>query len=393
MHFSFSTVYMAIIASNVLLILLTFCFRSKKLMVNIGYRLLAIFSVITLIRFLLPIELTVTRTILLPAWISSWLSLVRHGLFYIGEFKVSLWAILLTIWLLGFGLKLVLYIRKYLRTRYHILSHMWDVTGKERYQSILTQVCREQKKPNSFVITEVAGLKVPMLFGMFKPHILLPKEHSLSDTDLYYIFAHEASHHFHHDLVTKFIIRLICMIYWWNPFCNILAKQTDTILEMRIDDVITVSDAHTIKGYLECLTLLTEQVAEDSPVSEEVCMPLLPSHSKRDKKEKDGDITKRFEMLVAYSAKKNHFVNLALLLVVVAIYVSSYAFILEAHYALPDVAETTMAPSEVGIYAIQKEDNTYDIYYGDTLMENTDSLELYPGIPIYTEKENYDEQP
>ncbi len=387
MEYSFSTVYMAIIASNILLILLTCFFRNKNIMINAGYRLLAIFIVLTIIRFLLPFEMPFAKRILFPEWISAYITPIRHIWFTIGSIDVTIWLFLQIIWAIGFVVKLVPYIRLQLQSRYYILSHMWDVSHKEPYQSLLDTICAEHKRKNTFCVAEVTGLKIPVLYGIIKPYILLPKEQNLTEEELYYILAHEASHHFHHDLITKFLVRLIDMIYWWNPFCRVLTKQTDMILEMRIDDVITDSEKHSIQDYLRCLIQLKESITESNPVSDAVSMPLFSSYA-----DDSEDLVKRFEMLVSSNQKKKHSLNIAFLILVLSLYLSSYTFILEAFYATPENIEDTFTPTEAGFYAIQKEDNTYDIYYDNLFIENTDSLEYYEGIQIYTEKEIYHEK-
>lgn len=388
MDYSFSTVYMAIIASNILLILLTFFFRNKKIMLNAGYRILAIFVVLTLIRFLLPIEMPFTKTIALPEWISLFISRIRHVWFTIGTLDITIWLFLQIIWLLGFGIKLVLYICSQLQSRYYILSNMWDVSYKEPYLSLLDEICTVHKRKNKFRVAEVSGLKIPVLYGIVRPYILLPKEQNISENELYYILAHEASHHFHHDLITKFLVRFIDMAYWWNPFCHILTKQTDMILEMRIDNVITDSEEHSIQDYLHCLIQLKESITGQNPVSDAVSMPLFNTSASDD----DEDLVKRFEMLVSSNQKKKHSLNIAFVILVLSLYLSSYAFIFEAFYATPQNIENTFTSTATGLYAIQKEDNSYDIYYDDLLFENTDSLEYYEGIQIYTEKEIHHEE-
>lgn len=388
MEYSFSTVYMAIIASNILLILLTFVFRNKRIMINTGYRLLAIFVVMTLIRFLLPFEMPFAKIVVLPEWISVVVTWIRHIWFSIGNMDITVWLFLQIVWIIGFVAKLAMYIKAQIKDRYYILSHMWDVTHAEPYQSILEEICKERKRKNVFGVAEVAGLKIPLLYGVLKPYILLPKDHNIPKKDLYYILAHEASHHFHHDLITKFLVRLIDMVYWWNPFCRLLTKQTDMILEMRIDDGITDFGGHNIQDYLHCLIQLKESATETDPVSQVTSMPLFPSADA----DHSEDLEKRFEMLIASNQKKKQSINIILLILVLGLYLSSYTFIFEAYYASPEFIEDTFSPTEVDFYAIQKEDNTYDIYYGDVFLENTNSLEYHEGIKIYTEKEYYHEE-
>lgn len=384
MHYSFSTVYTAIISSNVLLILLTLCFCNKKIMINAGYRLLALFISFTLIRFLLPFELPFTKTVCLPEWISSVIMWVRHPLFLMGNYEISIWTFLQIIWLLGFVIKLILYIRTQIKTRYKIFVHSIDVTAKEPYQRILNQICTAKNKKNVFQVWTVSGIQIPLLYGIFRPRVLIPDDLKLSEEDLYYVLAHEVSHHFHHDLISKTLIRFIDMIYWWNPFCRILVRQADIILEMRIDDTITVSDSLTAKNYLGCLIRLKEHATQQyATIPSSTILPLLSPD--------DDEMVKRFEMLIASFKPKNPFLNLALLVSMLSIYVLSYTFIFEAYYAIPEVEESSMGATDEAFYAILKEDNTYDIYYNGILLENTDSLEYHIGIQVYTEKEyNYE---
>lgn len=383
MQFSFSTLYMAIIASNVLLILLTFCFRSKKIMINAGYKLLSFFLICTMVRFLLPFELPFTRTVSLPEWISSLITWVRHPLFHIGEWKFRLWTLLLFIWFLGFVIKLIKYIRLQAKTKYAILSHSLNATDKEPFKHLIQQICTERNQKNRFQIFTVSGIDTPRLYGIFKPCILIPETLELSEKDWYYVLVHEASHHFHKDLLIKLLIRIVDMIYWWNPFCRILVHQTDTILEMRIDDKITTSDYQTIRDYLRCLIQISEHAEALLSLPASVTIPFFSPD--------DDVIEKRFTMLTAPTQRTNHLLNLSLLLIVLSINLLSYTFILEAYYISPTNVENTIEVTDNAFYAILKEDNTYDIYYDGFFLENTDTLEYYIGIQVYTEKEYEDE--
>lgn len=77
-QFSFSSVLMTVLASNLLLILVTLLFRNVEMLTRIGYKLTAVYCAITLMRLLLPCELPFTKTVLLPAGISSLFSMLRH---------------------------------------------------------------------------------------------------------------------------------------------------------------------------------------------------------------------------------------------------------------------------------------------------------------------------
>jgi len=87
MNYSFATVLMTILASNLVIILITLCFRFEKLLLTIGYRLLAVFLVLTLVRFVFPFELPFAKSIYLAEPISSVIFFLRQPL--IGQNSVA----------------------------------------------------------------------------------------------------------------------------------------------------------------------------------------------------------------------------------------------------------------------------------------------------------------
>ena len=56
-HFSFTSVLMTVVVSNLLLAAISMLFRNEDVLAGIGFKLTAVFCVITLMRFLFPFEL------------------------------------------------------------------------------------------------------------------------------------------------------------------------------------------------------------------------------------------------------------------------------------------------------------------------------------------------
>lgn len=386
MQYSFSSAYMAVLASNLLLIMLALCFKNRKTLVNTGYKLLLLFIYCTFLRFLLPFEMPFSCNILMPESLSFLISWVQHPLFIVATYEISIWSLLLAIWAIGFLVNLGIYFSLQEKTKYFILSSCLDMTEAEPYHSTLTQVCKERGKRNCFRVFEVSGITVPMLYGVFSPKILLPENYNISSHNLYFVLAHEVSHHYRRDLVIKNFVHLLCMIYWWNPFCYLLQKQTDIILEMRVDDMITNSDTNTISMYLKCLIEIAEKAHS---VQQKSISGILTVSFVQD----ETDLTKRFEMLMHSGEKRKLSWNIALSILVFGIYILSYVFIFEAHYMSPEYKVDTIEITEDNTYAIANPDGTYDIYFNDLFIETTDSLDYYPEIEIYTqEKENNNEK-
>jgi len=376
MAFTFSTVYMTVLISNLLLILMILCFRNTKLLINAGYQLLAFFVMFISLRFLLPVEFPFVTTILLPEWLSKVVSQIRHPLFHLGNTPISIWSFLLIIWGAGIIYHLIKYIRLTKRIRHEIFSNAHEVTSMEPYASTLERICSECNRRNSFKVLKVAGISTPMLYGIRHPFILIPESLTLSGDILYYTLLHETSHHFHHDLLTKQIVKLITILYWWNPLCYLLNHQVNTVLEMRIDHKAASSNKATILAYLNCLLHLAEQSSAQHRQMGLSTMHLLPEHQ--------DALTMRFQLLT--HQKKRLSLTLALLALFITTYISSYLVIFEAYYVSPEVLETTIGQTTDNTYAVQKADGTYDVYFKDLFIENTTSLEYYiSDIPVYVE--------
>lgn len=383
MDYSFSTVYMAVIASNILLVLLVICFGNRNIRNNTGYKLLAVFIVFTAARFVLPLELPFTKTFLLPTPVSFILSYIQHPFIKWGMLRISLWTILQVTWIGVFVYKLIRHIRLQRKLSYDILSACHDFEGSEKYRDLMDRVCAERNRKNPFLIRKSPHVTVPMLYGVFHPYILLPENVTILDHQMYYVFCHEASHHFHRDLLIKNIMHLICIFYWWNPFCYILKKQMDSVLEMRIDEIVA-KNPEDVPEYLSCLLLIAESSTEEKEKSED---PVSKSSLLDD----ESELTARFQMLLDRK-KKKHSWNIALLALTLVIFAGSYLVIFEAHYIDPATKAELILIDEENTYIIEKADDTYDIYLKGQFIENTESLQYYnPEIPVYTEKEFHDE--
>lgn len=388
---SMSPVLMAVITTNILLILLTLFLCNARLMVRMDYRLLALFAGFVLLRFLLPLEFPFTRNIHLPGSVSWLMATFYSGqLFMLGGKTVTPRMVFQWIWAIGIACGLLGYILSYFKARRYITLHGKVITHREPYADLLERVCREQGRKNRFTILEMPGLRAPVLFGIFSPRILIPENFDLTEKNIYYILRHETSHHFHRDLLLKNIVRLITLAYWWDPFCILLNRQTDVILEMRIDDALTMDDVDATREYLQCLISVAEEASSRTPLPRCFTMALLPAGH--------GNSWRRFTMLTHNQEKRKWTANLALGLAAASIFFLSYTFILESYcrptdeIALaPAVEENLIIPSAENSYVIDNGDGTYDIYCNDQYVTTIDSLEYYDeDIPVYTKEDRPD---
>lgn len=386
---SLSTVMMAVLTTNAFLILLTLCLVNEKFLVHAGHRLLALFVAITTLRFVLPIELPFAITMKLPMVLSQVITKCHDRLFLFSGQSISLWQFFKLIWLVGFIVGIIAHIITYYYSSRHIVLYGKELTDTDPYHNILDRICESKNKKNVFRVIQLPGLDVPALFGILHPRILIPEDFNVTEKQLTYILQHEATHHFNHDILLKNIIRMITLAYWWDIFSLLLNRQTDVILEMRIDDSLTMEDVSITREYMQCLIDISERAAKKKLLPSSLTMGILPSGYK--------DLKRRFRLMVSNQNRPKAKWTILLVGIVICIYLFSYAIILEAYLPPSEFVPQDLStfeeyapddlifPSSENSYFIDNKDGTYDYYINGNYFETVNTLEYHPDdIPVYT---------
>ncbi len=382
-NYTFSTILMTILASNLLVVVIAMCFRKLMLMVNAGYKLLAVLIGFIALRLVFPFEAPFAVTIALPDLLSRLIAWIRHPI--IKHPMISIWTVCEMIWLVGIIVSCFRRLYFHVRDKHRIILHCLDITGEEPYASLVERICAEEHHKNTFRVwlLPASMVRSPLIYGFFRPRILMPEGLVMTEENLYTVLKHEMMHHFHHDLLTKGIVRLIVIAYWWNPACYVLEKKLDVVLEMRVDALLTQSDPEATAAYLRCLEQIADWAAtiekDSDSNSTPPSMSLLP--------EEKSDLVKRFQMMYYSDARRKRSLNILLAALMLLIFAFSYCVIFEAYYVTDDVEEVTSDLLSNDTYLIDKFDGTYDVYFQGQLIETIDeaSLDYYGYAPIYTE--------
>lgn len=385
MHYSFSTVLMAFLSSNIIIVFTAVCFRNKDLLVSFGYRMFALLLGLTFLRFVLPFEFPFSINLVFPEIFSRAVSFLRYPFYRSEHIRISIWIIFESIWLAGALVMLVRFLKDHLVFNHWVVWQSINVTEDEHYSRLLDEICGDT--PNPFWVFELSGLKVPMLYGIRHPRILIPAGMELQEEELRYLLSHETAHHFHHDIIIKLGVSLLNIVYWWNPACHALKKQLDTVLEMRIDDYVTEDTFESKQGYLRCLIHVAEERTEHAGKRIRI-----PGSSIALFNPKRFDTTEyRFNMMSGEPKPYARFLHISALVLTVGVYLFSYVFIFEAQYISPKETVATFDSLGSYTYMVLTEDNTYEVYYGTLLIETVDSIEEYiEGTPVYN---SFDEVP
>ena len=112
---------------------------------------------------------------------------------------------------------------------WYISSRSNDFNGTiEHLQLNLKRRCR---------VRQSHAVGVPMMWGFFRPVILLPTEaHSWKSERLRAVLLHELAHVQRRDWLMQTIAQVTCVVYWFNPLVWVVARQIRTNLEQACDD-------------------------------------------------------------------------------------------------------------------------------------------------------------
>ena len=311
---------MAVLTSNLIIVLTALCFRCKGILRPAGYKLFIVFLLLSAVRFLFPFELSVARYISLPNILSVLLTYFDHPFVHLFGISVSLWVMFECVWFLGIVYRLCKYVREQLHILSQLARYSTDITKQEPYAALLAKICGGRRNP--FQVLRVYGISTPSIYGILKPRILLPSGMDLSDTDLYFSLCHEVSHYYHSDLWIQCGVSILSILYWWNPACRLLQKQMSMLLEMRVDDSLVKKDPATTMAYLNTLVHIAEesirlQTTPDSALPENLLLSFA--------RETDGPLIKRCEMMCNTKKHGAHIpIAVILSVLVISLYVGSF---------------------------------------------------------------------
>lgn len=375
MNCSFSTILIAILTSNLLLILLTQLLRNSRIMIAAGYKIFIFIILLATIRIFVPFEFPFATNIYFSELLSKIVANIRHHRFDVYGCSFSFWNIFVIIWMTGILVYLFYYIHSCHQSQKNILKFGTDVTTQREYVILLNDICNTYHINNIFKVYKLPHLNIPMILGIRKPYILIPETLEITSKELFYVLSHEIVHHYYHDLIVKLLIQILCIIYWWNPVCILLKKQASLLLEMRVDERITAFGTTSREEYLACLLHIRKNYVytKSNLFTISLCS------------EDKSLLAQRFQMMTKRkTVKHKHLLNTGLFLSAAIVYVLSYLFTLEANYILPEIEETVTTLSPDNTYLVQNCNKTYDVYFNQLYIETIDSLEMYQdNYPIY----------
>ncbi|RXS75527.1 M56 family metallopeptidase [Blautia faecicola] len=375
LDFSISSVNMAILVSNLFIIFLVLIFRNRKILFRLGLPLLVGFVILICVRMIFPVELLpISHNVYLPDLLTTIVGETRRTRFL--HDTVSWWNILELVWICGILYSSLKYFNRNHAFRKYVKKHASALSESSIQMRVFTQIKLETTKKGiqKMQLLALPLLKSPIIYGLWKPFILIPNTLELSETEWRYVLLHEVNHYRHKDLYIKFLLHIICIIYWWNPFCRFLKNDTDTILEMRIDQTLADTPAHKVE-YLSCL-LKTASYQIENPVS-------IPDFSINFC---DSVLVQRFDSITKNNKRQDSYTfKITFLFFAIFLYLGSYFITFESNYFPADLfTDDIIIPTEDNCFVIECPDGQYDFYlYGKYIETLPDKEHCIIGITTY----------
>lgn len=348
--------------------------RKTKLILQTGVGVLIGCVIIVIGRLLFPFEISFSNNIAVPVILPNIVKLFSTPIGNLFDHVVHYSDIIYFIWVVGIIIKAIYTTHIYGSFKKSLKS--MTVVSNYRIDDIVEKLSNKYPKISCIKIIKTNWVSTPMIFGLLKPTIILP-EIEFADDELRYILHHEITHYYNKDIWIRFIIELLCIVYWWNPFVYILKKQISRILEVRTDIQVTksLSEIEEI-DYLKCLLKIAK-----TRLATDVNRFAVPFTYRG-----ESGLVQRSDMILNNVHKtKVRVINIIVLLTIVLILIFiSLSFSFEAYSIDTETANTTFELTNETSFLIDNNDGTYDVYLNNNYIATIPVIEEpFTELPIY----------
>ena len=170
--------------------------------------------------------------------------------------------ILLSIWIVGMLVMMILVIKSSLRLRTIKRSALPLQNPKVR--RLYNKCLNEMKITRNIPVYSTAFLKSPIIVGFLKPCIYLPI-HLISDyheSEMRYMLLHELQHYRHKDAIANYLMNFAGVLYWFNPFVWFALREMRNDREIACDtSVLKMLQEDDYENYGNTLINFIEKVS------------------------------------------------------------------------------------------------------------------------------------
>lgn len=182
-----------------------------------------------------------------------------------GIFPLHWMSVLALLWSAGtlfFGIRMA---RGYIGMRQRYRGGL-TVTDS-RIRSIMVDCQRIYEIKRNVPVLCNDGISSPTLFGIFRPRIYISDKvlRRLNDNDMRYVFMHELAHYKQKDIAVNYVMMLVLIVHWFNPFIWYAYSRMRSDQEMACDArVLTCLQSDETKEYGFTMIKLLEVLSGSS---------------------------------------------------------------------------------------------------------------------------------
>lgn len=170
--------------------------------------------------------------------------------------------ILLSIWIVGMLVMMILVIKSSLRLR--TIKRSALPLQHPEVRRLYNKCLNEMKITRNIPVYSTAFLKSPFIVGFLKPCIYLPI-HLISDyheSDMRYMLLHELQHYRHKDAIANYLMNFAGVLYWFNPFVWFALREMRNDREVACDtSVLKMLEEDDYEDYGNTLINFIEKVS------------------------------------------------------------------------------------------------------------------------------------
>ena len=236
MQLSFYSCLMAMLASTAMIIVIYFLKKSKYFANTFGVWYMALLYLFSFIRLVMPFGFEKAQIISDSFMLPKLMDVLENRTEFTAHLPYSMLGILGRVSFVVTAVLISVFTYRQLRFISSLVKTENFATRKE--QELLDKISSEvfSRKTNMTLIKS-NDVSTPMVVGLLKSTVVIPNREYDSD-ELQLILYHECTHLKNHDLWLKLLVNIYCCVYWFNPFVYLLKADMDFILEVKCDTAV-----------------------------------------------------------------------------------------------------------------------------------------------------------
>ena len=338
--------------------------RNTRFVARVDMRILILFSVLAIVRLVLPVEFPNTPVLPSAHLMTSLLNTARTTVVSLFSFEFTIIDLILILWGTGSLISLcrLFHRHRVLRRQFRTLPQI-DITTLGIEQELL----QDQLKSSTCLL--LPGLTTPAVYGFIRPVILIPEDRSNPITAP--VLLHELTHFRQGDMWIKLILDLIVCLFWWNPLAYLLRISAQHALELKCDSDVRacLDESQQIQYYQSLLEYYKQSLGKQHY---RLALHVIGVAGAR----KDWRIKQRFDLgLLPQKTNSKKRLNILCGFLLLFLLVASYSFIIQPAGPPPESGSTVIDIERS--YLLEKQDGTYDFYLNGEFVANIHEESIY----------------